>query len=87
MIHAANLVRIAIDASLHHRLHCIDNCQSNRLLILLKRAETEYVSEWQKAIDIHRHSPRLIPNNCHILDPPFISLPTTFKLELTKYTT
>jgi hypothetical protein len=46
MIHAANSVRIAIDArnfdvSLLHCLHRIPQCQSNRLLILLERAEKE----------------------------------------------
>jgi hypothetical protein len=46
MIHAANSVRIAIDAenfdaSLHHCLYRINYCQSNRLLILLERVETE----------------------------------------------
>jgi hypothetical protein len=26
-----------------------------------------------------RHGPRLIPNNCQHLNPPYFSLPTTFK--------
>ncbi len=30
-------------------------------------------------MDIDRHGPRLMPNNCHHLDPPYFSLPTTFK--------
>jgi hypothetical protein len=52
MIHAANSVCIAIDAwnldaSLHHCLHRMAYCQINRLLILLERAETEYVFQWQ----------------------------------------
>ncbi len=46
MIHAANLVRITIEAMnfdvpLYHCLHCIAYCQSNRSLILLEREETE----------------------------------------------
>jgi hypothetical protein len=46
LIHDANSVRIIIDAgnfdaSLHHCLNCIAYCQSNRLLILLERVETE----------------------------------------------
>jgi hypothetical protein len=31
-------------------------------------------------IDIDRHSPRLMPNNCQHLDPPYFSLPTTFNV-------
>jgi hypothetical protein len=31
-----------------------------------------------KKMDIDRHGPRLIPNNCRFLDPPYFSLPTTF---------
>ncbi len=30
-------------------------------------------------IDIDRHGPGLIPNNCQHLDPPYFSLLTTFK--------
>ncbi len=29
--------------------------------------------------DIDRHGPRLMPSNCKNLDPPYLSLPTTFK--------
>jgi hypothetical protein len=29
--------------------------------------------------DIDRHGPRLMPSNCKNLDPPYFSLPTTFK--------
>jgi hypothetical protein len=29
-------------------------------------------------IDIDHHGPRLMPNNCQQLDPPYVSLPTTF---------
>jgi hypothetical protein len=32
-----------------------------------------------KKIDIDSHGPGLMPNNCQILDPPYFSLPTTFK--------
>ncbi len=30
-------------------------------------------------MDIDRHDPRLLPNNCKNLNPPYFSLPTTFK--------
>ncbi len=30
-------------------------------------------------MDIDRHGPRLMPNNCKNLDPPNFSLPTAFK--------
>jgi hypothetical protein len=74
---------IDFDASLHHCLHGIAYCQSNRLFILLERAETE-IPFWLangmlKKMDINRHGPRLMPNNCKILDPPYFSLPTIFK--------
>jgi hypothetical protein len=36
-------------------------------------------------MDIDRHSPRLMPNNCQHLDPPYFSLPTTFKLQNTGF--
>jgi hypothetical protein len=88
MIHAANSVCIAIDAgnldaSLHHCLHRIAYCQSNSLLILLERAETE-ICFWMangmfKKMDIDRHGLRLKSNNCKILDPPYFLLPTTKK--------
>jgi hypothetical protein len=29
-------------------------------------------------MDINRHGPRLMPNNCQNLDPPYFLLPTTF---------
>ncbi len=87
MIHAANSVRIAMDAgnfnaSLHHCLHRIAYCKSNSLLILLESVETEIrfrnANGMFKKMDIDRHGPRLMPNNCQILDPPYFSLPTTF---------
>ncbi len=31
-------------------------------------------------MDIDRHGPRLMPNNCKNLNPPIFSLPTTFKV-------
>jgi hypothetical protein len=34
-------------------------------------------------MDIYRHGPRLMPNNCKNLNPPFFSLPTTFKVKFT----
>jgi hypothetical protein len=33
-------------------------------------------------MDIDRHSPRLMPNNCQHLDPLYFSLPTTFNASL-----
>jgi hypothetical protein len=40
-IRSASIDAGNFDASLHHCLHCIAHCQSNRLLILLERAEIE----------------------------------------------
>jgi hypothetical protein len=34
-------------------------------------------------MDIHRHSPRLMTNNCKNLNPRYFSLPSTFKEDLT----
>jgi hypothetical protein len=64
-------------------------CQSNRLLILLERAETKlfFNGKWHVfkiKRDNDRHGPRLMPNNCQYLDPPYFSLPTTFKRSLTQ---
>jgi hypothetical protein len=54
-------------------------CQTNRLFILLKRAEKEI--RFSKAngifklkMDIDRHGPRLMPNNYKNLNPPYFSL-------------
>jgi hypothetical protein len=60
-------------------------CQSNRLLILLERAEMEICFSMANGMfkikmDIDRHGPRLMPSNCKHLDPPYFSLPTTFKI-------
>ncbi len=58
-------------------------CQSNRLLILLERAETEIRFSmanvmFKNKMDIDRHGPRRMPNNYQHLDPVYFSLPTTF---------
>ncbi len=58
-------------------------CQSNRLFILLERAETDISfsmanSMLKTKMDIDCHGPRLIPNNCKHLIPPHFSLPTNF---------
>ncbi len=59
-------------------------CKTNRLFILLERAEKEIRFSmangmFKTKMDINRHSPRLMPNNCKNLSPPYFSLPTTFK--------
>jgi hypothetical protein len=61
-------------------------CQTNRLFILLVRAEMEICismenSMFKTKMDIDPHDPRLIriPINCQHLNPPYFSLPTTFK--------
>jgi hypothetical protein len=56
----------------------------NRLFILLDRAEKEIHfsmtnGTFKMKTDIDRHGPRLVPNNCKILNPPYFSFPTTFK--------
>ena len=58
-------------------------CQTNRLFILLERAETEIGFSlgndmFKMKMDINRHDPRPMPNNCKNLNPPNFSLPTTF---------
>jgi hypothetical protein len=67
-------------------LHRIAFCQTNRLFILLEQVETEIGfsmanGTFKMKMDIDRHGPRLMPNNCKNLNPPFFSLPTTFKAE------
>ncbi len=62
----------------------IASCQTNRLFILLERAEKEIRfsivnSMFKPKMDIDRHGPRLMPNNCKNLNPPYFSLPSTFK--------
>jgi hypothetical protein len=39
----------------------------------------------KKQMNIDRHSPRLMPNNCQHFYPPNFSLPTTFKLSFSCY--
>jgi hypothetical protein len=51
---------------------------------MLDRAETEiYIlianGKFNKKINIDRHALRLLPNTRQHLDPPYFSLPTTFK--------
>ncbi len=59
-------------------------CQTNRLFILLKRAEKEIHFSMTNGMfkikmDIDRHGPRRMPDNCKNLNPPYFSLPSTFK--------
>ncbi len=59
-------------------------CQTNRLFILLERAEKEICFSMTNGMfkikmDIDRHSPRRMPDNCKNLNPPYFSLPSTFK--------
>jgi hypothetical protein len=60
-------------------------CQTNRLFILLERAENEIRfsmanGTFKMKMDIDRHSPRLMPNNYTNLNPSYFSLPSTFKI-------
>jgi hypothetical protein len=62
----------------------IAHCQSNCLFILLERVEMEICfpmanGMFKMKMDIDCHGPRLMLNNCQHLDPPYFSLPTTFK--------
>ena len=55
-------------------------------IILLERAEKEIRFSMANGtlkmkMDIDRHCPRLMPNNCQNLYPPYFSLPSTFKLD------
>jgi hypothetical protein len=59
-------------------------CQTNRLFILLESAEKEIRfsmanGRFKMKMDIDRHGPRPMPNNYKNLNPPYFSLPTTFK--------
>jgi hypothetical protein len=36
-------------------------------------------------MDIDRHGPRPMPNNCKNLNPPNFSLPTTFKAKIIRF--
>jgi hypothetical protein len=54
------------------------------LFILLERAEKDIRfsmvnGTFKTKMDIDRHGPRLMPNNCKNLNPPYFSLPSTFK--------
>ncbi len=65
-------------------------CQTNRLFILLERAEKEICFSmangmFKTQIDMDRHGPRLIPNNCKNLYPPYFSLPTTFNCTISQF--
>jgi hypothetical protein len=67
-------------------LHCLFLSKyGNPLLILLERAETEIRffsmanGMLKMKMDIDRHGPRLMPNNCQYLGPPYFSLPTTLR--------
>jgi hypothetical protein len=62
----------------------IASCQTNRLFILLERAEKEIRFSiangmFKPKMDIDRYGPRLMPNSCKDLNPPYFSLPSTFK--------
>ncbi len=55
--------------------------------ILLERAEKKLSFSmtngmFKTKMDIYRHGPRLMPNNCKNLNPPYFSLPITFKARL-----
>ncbi len=59
-------------------------CQTNRLIILLKRAEKEIRFSMANGMfkikmDIDRQGPRRIPDNCKNLNLAYFSLPSTFK--------
>jgi hypothetical protein len=59
--------------------------QTNRLFILLEKAETEIRFALANGIfkmkmDIDRHGPRPMPNSCKNLNPPNFLLPTIFKI-------
>jgi hypothetical protein len=78
-----HLVRKLIDALKIGRSFLIRIAfnQTNCLFILLERAEMEIRfsmanSMFKTKMDIDRHGPRFIANN---LNPPYFSLPTTFK--------
>ncbi len=65
-------------------------CQTNRLLILLERAETEICFSLANGMlkmkmVIDSHGPKLMPNNCQHLDPAYFSFPTTFNEEKTDW--
>jgi hypothetical protein len=62
-------------------------CQTNRLFILLERAENEIRFSMANGMfkikmDIDRHGPRRMPDNCKNLNPPYFSLPSTVPLKI-----
>ncbi len=64
-------------------------CQTNLLFILLERAEKEIRFSiangmFKTKMDIDRHGPRLMTNNCKNLNPPYFSLASTFKEQQSK---
>ncbi len=59
-------------------------CQTNRLFILLERAEKEILFSMTNGMfkikmDIDRHGPRRMPDNCKNLNTPYFSLPSTLR--------
>jgi len=63
---------------------CIAFCQTNRLFILLEKAQKEIRfsmanGRFKRKMDIDCHGPRLMLNNCKNLNPSYFSLPSTFK--------
>jgi hypothetical protein len=62
-------------------------CQTNRLFILLERAEKEIRFSMANGMfkikmDIDRHGPRYMLDNCKNFNPPYFSLPSTFNAAL-----
>ncbi len=62
-------------------------CQTNRLIIVLERAETEIRfalanSMFRTKMDIDRHGPRLVSNSCKNRNPTKFLLPTTVPLNI-----
>jgi hypothetical protein len=60
-------------------------CQTNHLFNLLERAAKEIRFSMANGMfkikmDIDRHGPRSMPDNCKNLNPPYFSLPSTFKV-------
>ncbi len=65
-------------------------CQTNRLFILLERAEKEIRFSlangmFKIKMDIDHHGPRRMPDNCKNLNPPYFLLPSTFKGQFTEH--
>jgi hypothetical protein len=65
--------------------HCFLPNYRNRPFILLERPETEVRFSmangmFRMKMDIDRHVPILVPNNCQFIGPPYFSLQTTVPL-------